>query len=122
MSATTPEEYIDAQAPEGRAWLREFHDYVQTHYPDVPLIMFRGVPMFRFDDSYLKGYVMFTAARTAMSAHAIDFDLIDAAKASVGGSQPGKGCVKVKYADAAAKPVVRELVDEVMARHGIPKR
>ena len=122
MSAETPEEYVAAQSPEGQAWLREFHEYVAQHYPDVPLIMFRGVPMFRFSDSYLKGYVMFTAAAKTMSAHAIDFDLVDAAKLAVGGSQPGKGCVKVKYADAAAKPIVHRLVDEVIARHGIPKR
>src|SRR5690606_1761458 len=116
MSAATPEEYLDAQNADGQAWVREFHRYVGTHYPDVPLIMFRGVPMFRFGDSYLKGYVMFTAAAKTMSAHAIDFDLVDAAKAAVGGSQPGKGCVKVKYTDAAAKPIVQRLVDEVMAR------
>jgi hypothetical protein len=121
MSAETPEEYIAAQPPEGQAWVREFHDYVSTHYPSVPLIMFRGVPMFRFGDSYLKGYVMFTATQKEMSAHAIDFDLVDAAKATVGGSQPAKGCVKVKYTDEASKATVRQLVDAVMARHDIPR-
>ncbi|WP_127791776.1 hypothetical protein [Agromyces sp. LHK192] len=121
MSAETPEEYLAAQSPEAQEWLREFHDYVEATYPSVPLIMFRGVPMFRFADSYLKGYVMFTAASKTMSAHAIDFDLVDAAKAAVGGSQPAKGCVKVKYMDAAAKPVVYEMIDAVMARNGIPK-
>ena len=121
MSAETPEEYLAAQPPEGQAWVREFHSYVAAHYPSVPLIMFRGVPMFRFGDSYLKGYVMFTATQKEMSAHAIDFDLVDAAKTAVGGSQPAKGCVKVKYTDAGAKPVVYELVDAVMARHDIPR-
>ena len=99
MSAESPEEYIAAQSPEAQEWLREFHAYVSEHYPSVPLIMFRGVPMFRFGDSYLKGYVMFTATKKEMSAHAIDFDLVDIAKATVGGSQPAKGCVKVKYTD-----------------------
>lgn len=88
MSAETPEQYITAQQPEAQEWLREFHGYVADHYPSVPLIMFRGVPMFRFGDSYLTGYVMFTATKTEMSAHTIDFDLVDAAKAAVGGSQP----------------------------------
>ena len=78
MSAATPEEYIAAQPEHAQEWLRRFHAYVARHYPSVPLIMFRGVPMFRFGDSYLKGYVMFTAASASMSAHAIDFDLIDA--------------------------------------------
>ena len=121
MSAESPEEYIAAQSPEAQEWLREFHAYVSEHYPSVPLIMFRGVPMFRFGDSYLKGYVMFTATKKEMSAHAIDFDLVDIAKATVGGSQPAKGCVKVKYTDVASKPVVYELVDAVMARHDTPK-
>ncbi|MEE3852979.1 hypothetical protein VZC37_21760 [Gordonia sp. LSe1-13] len=121
MSAQSPEEYIGAQSELAQEWLREFHDYVEQHYPSVPLIMFRGVPMFRFEDSYLKGYVMFTAASRTMSAHAIDFDLVDVAKAKVGGSQPAKGCVKVKYTDAASKPAVYTLIDAVMARHDIPK-
>lgn len=121
MSAESPEEYIAAQQPVAQEWLREFHDYVATHYPSVPPIMFRGVPMFRFEDSYLKGYVMFTAASKEMSAHAIDFDLVDAAKDAVGGSQPAKGCVKVKYTDDTSKPIVYEMVDAVMARHGIPR-
>lgn len=121
MTAETPEEYIAAQPADGQKWVREFHAYVAEHYPSVPLIMFRGVPMFRFADSYLKGYVMFTATKTEMSAHAIDFEFVDEAKAKVGGSQPAKGCVKVKYTDEASKPVVRELIDRVMAKHGIPK-
>lgn len=122
MSATTVQEFLDDQTPEAHAWLREFHDYVHRHYPEVPLIMFRGVPMFRFSDSYLKGYVMFTPSKAGGAAHAIDFDLVDAAKARVGGSQPNKGCVKVKYADEGAKAVVRDLIDGVMERHGYAKQ
>ena len=120
MSAESLEQYIAAQQPIAQEWLREFHAYVERHYPSVPAIMFRGVPMFRFGDSYLKGYVMFTATLKEMSAHAIDFDLVDAAKAAVGGSQPAKGCVKVKFTDAASKPIVVDMIDAVMAKHGIP--
>lgn len=122
MSEPTVEQFLDGQPPEAQAWLREFHAYMGRYYPQVQPILFRGVPMFRFFDSYLKGYVMFTPSKAGGAAHAIDFDLVDAAKAAVGGSQPNKGCVKVEYADEDAKAVVRELIDAVMARHGFAKQ
>lgn len=112
-----------AGAPEaGQPWLREFWTYVDTHFPSVPPVMFRGVPMYKFEDSYLKGYVMFTAAKTHFATHAIDFDLVSEFRSRIPGAAGGKGNVAVKYPklDAAA-PVLKEFVDAVMARHDIPR-
>lgn len=115
---TTPDEYLAAAPEAGRPWLTEFWEYVHTHYPDQTLTMFRQTPMFKFSDSYLKGYVMFTAATSHFSAHAIDFDLVQAAKDAIPKAKGGKGSVSVSYADDAAKPALRAFVDAVMARHG----
>lgn len=108
-----------AQAPEaGRSWLEEFWAYVAERAPGLPPTMFRGVPMFKFAASYLQGYVMFTAAKEHFAVHAIDFDLIAAAQQSIPGAKGGKGSVTVRYANDAAKPALRQLVDDVLERHG----
>jgi hypothetical protein len=116
---TTPEEYYDAAPDAGKPWLREFWEYVRTTYPGQELTMFRQTPMFKFRDSYLEGYVMFTAAKSHFATHAIDFDLVQQARESITGAAGGKGSVSVKYANVAARPGLRSFVDAVMARHGI---
>ncbi len=117
----SPADYLLSVPDPGRAWLIEFWEYVEGRYPSVPPSMFRQVPMYKFAESYLKGYVMFTAAAKHFTAHAIDFDLVQEAKESIAGSFGGKGSVSVKYAAVEAKPAIRDFVDAVMARHGIPK-
>ena len=101
--------------------MREFTAYVATHYPSVPYLMFRGRPMFKFEGTYLKGYVMFTAASKHFTAHAIDFDLIEAAKPDFPNSSFGKGSIKIPYSDESAKQPLREFVDAVMLRHGVSR-
>lgn len=121
MSSTvveSPEEYL-ARAPEaGREWLGEFWQYLAERSPSLKPVMFRQVPMYRFSDSYLKGYVMFTAARNHFSVHALDFDLVEAARNRIPGAFGGKGSVSVKYANTQAKAELRRFVDEVLERHG----
>ena len=115
----SPDAYLDSLDPTPRAWVAEFLADTAARYPQVPLTMFRSVPMFKFDDSYLTGYVMFSGAAKHFSAHAIDFDLVEQFKARVGGGGKAKGCVQVPYtADPSVKAVLREFVDAVMARHG----
>ena len=116
--ADSPKQYL-ADSPEtGRPWLTEFWHYVEQRCPEVPLTMFRGVPMFKFSDSYLKGYVMFTATKTHFVTHAIDFDLVAQTREAITGAAGGKGSVSVKYANTAAKPRLQQFVDDVLRRHG----
>ena len=116
--AQTPQEYLDEVPDAGRPWLREFWEHVESRCPDLPLVMFRSTPMFKFADSYLKGYVMFTAASTHFAVHAIDFDLVSATREAIPGAAGGKGSVSVKYRNIDAKPRLKEFVDDVLRRHG----
>ena len=118
----TPEDYLDAAPEAGQPWLRDFWDYMRTTYPEQEPTMFRQVPMFKFGRTYQEGYVMFTAAKSHFAVHAIDFDLVQQARASIPGAAGGKGSVSVKYTADAAKPALRVFVDEVMARHGRSRR
>jgi len=114
----SPEQYF-AEAPEpGRPWLSEFWVHVAERAPGLEPTMFRQVPMYKFAHSYLKGYVMFTAAKGHFSVHCLEFDLIAEAQATIPGAFGGKGSVSVTYANEAAKPALLALVDAVLARHG----
>ncbi len=117
----TVEQYLDSLPEPARAWVAEFVLDTRTHYPSVPLVMFRQRPMFKFGGSYQQGYVMFTAAKTHFTVHSVEFDLIENLKARLPGASFGKGSVKVRFADEAAKPVLYEYVSDVMDRHGVPR-
>jgi hypothetical protein len=115
------EEYIASLPPVAQAWMREFTDYVATHYPSVPYVMFRGRPMFKFEGTYQKGYVMFTAAAKHFTAHAIDFDLIEEWKPRFPRATFGRGSIKIPFGDLASKAPLREFVDAVMKLHGVAR-
>jgi uncharacterized protein YdhG (YjbR/CyaY superfamily) len=117
----TVEEYLDSLPEPARAWVSEFVDGTAAHYPSVPLIMFRQRPMFKFGRTYQQGYVMFTAAKAHFAVHSVEFDLIEAMQVRLPKAGFGKGSVKVRFADEAAKPVLYDYVAQVMARHGIPR-
>lgn len=117
--AESVEQYL-AEAPEvARPWLTELWDYVRAEAPGLELTMFRGVPMFKFADSYLKGYVMVTAAKGHLAVHAVDFDLVDEARAAIPGAKGGKGNVSVTYPKLeAALPELKRYIRAVLVRHG----
>lgn len=116
--AESVEQYLAGVPEAGRPWLTEFWAFVEQQAPQLSLTMFRGVPMFKFADSYLKGYVMFTATKTHFVAHAIDFDLVAETREAIRGAAGGKGSVSVKYANSDAKPRLQQFVDDVLRRHG----
>jgi len=113
----SPDAYLAAAPEIGRPWLREFWDHVHATAPGLELTMFRQAPMFKFADSYLKGYVMFTAAKSHFAVHAIDFDLVEQTRATIPGAKGGKGSVAVKYTAVDAKSALKSFVDAVIDRH-----
>lgn len=118
---TTVTEYLASLPEPARGWVQEFVEDTAAHYPSVPPVMFRQRPMFKFGASYQQGYVMFTAAKAHFTVHSVEFDLIEQLKPRLPRAQFGKGSVKVRFADEAAKPVLREYVAAVMARHRIDR-
>ena len=117
----TVEEYLASLPELARGWVSEFIDDTGAHYPSVPLVMFRQRPMFKFGASYQQGYVMFTAAKTHFTVHSVEFDLIQQLRPRLPKAQFGKGSVKVRFTDLAAKPILREYVAAVMDRHDIAR-
>lgn len=108
----TVEQYLEALNPEGKAWVGEFINYVLVKYPERKITMFRQCPMFKKKDSYLDGYVMFTAAKTHFSFHTLNFTIITKAKNLLPKAEFGKGSIKVKYKDIEVKPIIKKLCDD----------
>jgi uncharacterized protein YdhG (YjbR/CyaY superfamily) len=117
----TVEEYLDSLPEPARTWVSEFVDDTAAHYPSVPPVMFRQRPMFKFGSSYQQGYVMFTAAKAHFTVHSVEFELIEQLKTRLPRAGFGKGSVKVRFTDEAAKPALFDYVARVMDRHGIPR-
>ncbi len=107
---TTPQQYVDSLETPARAWVGEFLAYMAEKYPAFPPVMFRQRPMCKIGASYL----LFTAAQQHFTLHTLNFSLIEALKADLPHADYGKGCVKVKFSDVAAKPRLFALCDEVV--------
>jgi uncharacterized protein YdhG (YjbR/CyaY superfamily) len=112
---TTPQEYLESLDDNGREWLTEFFNYMSEKYPEYPITMFRQRPMYKKENSYLKGYLMFTASKSHFAIHTLQFDIIEEMKSILSGAQYGKGCVKIKYKDVDKITALKEMCDKVIA-------
>ncbi len=108
----TLEQYLETLDDNGKHWVCEFCSYVTKNYPHLELTMFRQRPMFKRKDSYLDGYVMFTAAKSHFTFHTLNFALVEEAKTLLNGAQFGKGSIKVKYKNDGAIPILKSLCDK----------
>ncbi len=113
---TTPEEYLESANEQGKKWLAEFFHYMDEKHPELKITMFRQCPMYKFKNSYLDGYIMFTVAKNHFTLHTLDFDLIEEMKSQFPKAGFGKGCVKVKYGDVDAIPALKEMCDKAIER------
>ncbi len=113
---TTPQEYLASAHEQGQRWLAEFFRYMDEKHPDLKITMFRQCPMYKFKKSYLDGYIMFTVASQHFTLHTLDFELIEAMKNQLPKARFGKGCVKVKFKDVEAIPVLKAMCDKAVER------
>ncbi len=113
---TTPEAYAASLDSPGKDWLVDFLGYMAERHGDITPVMFRQRPMYKVG----KSYVLFNVAKSHISVHTMNFDLIEGLKGQLPGADFGKGCVKVKFTDEAARPVLRALCDEVVRVNRLP--
>lgn len=113
---TTPEEYLQSLDSPGQAWLGEFLTYMSDRHRQLAPIMFRQRPMYKIG----KSYVLFSVAKEHFTVHTLNFDLIEALRTALPGADYGKGCVKVRFEHAGAKPALRDLIDRVVQINSQP--
>ena len=112
---TTPQEYLDSLRGAGKEWFAEFWAYMNEMHPEYSITMFRQRPMYKKEDSYSKGYLMFTVAKSHFTVHTLYFDIIEEMKNTLPGAEFGKGCVKVKFKDIYMKNSLKGMCDKVIA-------
>jgi uncharacterized protein YdhG (YjbR/CyaY superfamily) len=109
----TPQEYVDTLTGAGKEWLIEFLSYMDETHSSLKPIMYRQRPMYKIG----KSYVFFTVAKEHLTVHTLDFDIIEKMKTILPKADFGKGCVKVKFSDANAKPQLKAMCDEVVKKN-----
>lgn len=112
----TPEEYIDSLNGDKRLWLCEFITHMKNAHPDINPIMFRQRPMYKVGNSY----VLFAVAKEHFSIHTLNFDLLVKLKEKLKNADYGKGCIKVKFKDVEAQPILKNFCDEIIQQNSFP--
>lgn len=110
----TRQQYIDSVSEQGKEWLLEFYNYMDSKYPMLEATIFRQRPMYKFKNSYLDGYIMFTIAKTHFTFHTLNFELIEEVKPKLPNADFGKGSIKVKFWDKEAVPILKKLCDKIV--------
>ncbi len=107
----TVQEYLQSLEGGGKKLLSEFLGYMDENYPQLKPVMFRQRPMYKTG----KSYVYFTVAKEHFSVHTLNFELIERLKQTLATADFGKGCVKVRFADEGAVPVLKRLCDDIVS-------
>lgn len=110
---TTVQEYVDSLNGQGKEWLVEFLSYMNETHSHLKPIMYRQRPMFKVG----KSYVFFTVAKTHFTIHTLNFEIIEEMKKVLPTSAFGKGCVKVKFSNFEAKPLLKEMCDKIVVKN-----
>ncbi|MBC1896296.1 hypothetical protein HCA68_01310 [Listeria booriae] len=114
--AETVEQYMaDLEMDEQRQWTAKFVTFMRENYPDFEEKISYQIPTFKFG----KQYIAFSNAKTHFSVHTLDFGLVSEMKNRLPNAKFGKGCVKVKFKDEDAIPVLFDFCREVVVRNQV---
>ncbi len=106
----TPQEYLDTLQGPGRDWLEEFLDYMKKEHENITPVMFRQRPMFKVG----KSYILFSVAKEHFTIHTLNFELLEDLKNRLPKNSYGKGCIKVKFFQKDAKPILKDFCSNVI--------
>lgn len=110
----TVEGYVAACTDQQRALLVPLLEHMRAAHPDWQERLSYQMPMFKRG----KEYVAFSVATHHLTLHALDFELVAAARDVLPRATLGKGSVKVPYEDPGLVPGLTALADRVVERAG----
>jgi uncharacterized protein YdhG (YjbR/CyaY superfamily) len=106
--------YVAGCTDEQRALLLPLLEHMRTTHPDWEEQLSYQIPMFRHG----KAYVGFSVAKSHLTLHALDFELVASARDVLPRATLGKGSVKVPYDDPGLVSGLTALADRVVERAG----
>ncbi|MBC2079538.1 hypothetical protein HCA99_09980 [Listeria booriae] len=115
MAETVNQYMADLEMDEQRQWTAKFVTFMRENYPDFEEKISYQIPTFKFG----KQYIAFSNAKTHFSVHTLDFELVSEMKNRLPNAKFGKGCVKVKFKDEDAIPVIFDFCREIVARNQV---
>ena len=107
--------YINRFEGTPKAWLRSLVGFMRAEFPEIPETISYGIPMYRFD----KTYVAFSAAKTHIAMHTLDFDQMENMKYEFSHATFGKGCVRVEYDDEAGFSQLFTCIRHILKLHDV---
>ena len=110
----TPIDYINSLKEPGKSWLVELLEYLDTKHPQLVSLMYRQRPMYKVGSSYL--YI--TVSQSFISIHSIDEDILAEMKRVHPKARIGKQYLKLKLTEPETKPIMYELCDSIVKKHG----
>lgn len=105
-------EYIEHYEDEKKEWITAFVNFMRQNYPNWEETIAYQMPTYKF----LGQYIAFNAAKTHFTLHTIDFVMLDKLKEELKDAKFGKRCVKVKYKDKDAIPVLFDACRKIADR------
>ena len=98
------DEYIDRFTDEKKEWLTLFINHMRENFPNVHETISYQIPTYKFN----KCYIAFSVAKNHFSFHTLDFEMIEELKKELPKAKFGRGCIKVKYTEKNAIPILLE--------------
>jgi len=107
------DDFIGMYSGEKAEWLVEMINFMRRTFPEIKEVMSYKIPTFKFD----KTYIAFSIAKDHFSFHSKDFDMIEELKKQLPKEKFGRGCVKVRFANKDAIPVLKEMCKMIVSKH-----
>lgn len=105
-------EYIDSYDDEKKEWITTFVTFMRENYPNWEETIAYQMPTYKF----LGQYIAFNAAKTHFTLHTLDYVMLDKLKEELSDAKFGKRCVKVKYKNKDAIPILFDACREIANR------
>lgn len=105
-------EYIENYDDEKKEWITAFVNFMRKNYPNWEETIAYQMPTYKF----LGQYIAFNAAKTHFTLHTLDFVMLDKLKEELTNAKFGKRCVKVKYKDKDAIPILFDACRKIADR------
>ena len=109
------EAYINRFEGTPKVWLRTLIGFMRAEFPEIPEAMSYGIPMYRFDQTYIG----FSAAKTHLAMHTLDFEEMEKMKSDFPRATFGMGCIRVEYTDEAGFSKLFSCIRRIVERHGV---
>ncbi len=109
------EAYIDRFEGKPKLWLRRLVGFMRAEFPEIPEMISYGIPMYRFDQTYIG----FSVAKTHFAMHTLDFDQVEQMRNEFPRATFGMGCVRLEFTDDTGFSKLFDCIRRIVELHDL---